>query len=113
MLSTIKSSREIDRVFREATRITYSLGAVLVVRTPEGRGPEGRVAFVAGKRVGGAVARNRAKRVLRAAIRTLGQTWPGWDVVVLANNKTGAAGAQGVGSALSRVLSKSPMGAAR
>ncbi len=34
-----------------------------------GEGPPG-VAFLAGKRVGGAVKRNRAKRVLREALRT-------------------------------------------
>ena len=31
--------------------------------------PEKRVAFVAGKRLGGAVVRNRAKRLMREALR--------------------------------------------
>lgn len=35
----------------------------------EGEGPPG-VAFLAGKKVGGAVKRNRARRVLREALRT-------------------------------------------
>ena len=44
-------------------------GARMVVFVAPGRGSVG---FVAGRRVGGAVARNRARRILRAAWRQLG-----------------------------------------
>lgn len=45
----------------------------------------GSVAFVAGRRVGGAVHRNRARRILRAAWRELvPRVVPGWDVVLVA-----------------------------
>lgn len=45
----------------------------------------GSVAFVAGRRMGGAVVRNRAKRILRAAWRELaGRVEGGHDVVVVA-----------------------------
>lgn len=45
----------------------------------------GSVAFVAGRRVGGAVSRNRARRILRAAWRELGpRVLAGSDVVVVA-----------------------------
>ena len=40
--------------------------------------------FVAGKKIGGAVIRNRAKRVLRATCRRIGGPWPGFDVVFIA-----------------------------
>ncbi|MDP2183387.1 MAG: ribonuclease P protein component [Actinomycetota bacterium] len=113
MLSTIKSSREIDRVFSEAKRTTHPLVAVLVARTPDGRGPAGRVAFIAGKKTGGAVARNRAKRVLRGAVKAAGVKWPGWDVVVLANQRTGAAGSSSVGAALACILDQTPAGDVR
>jgi ribonuclease P protein component len=48
--------------------------------------PEARVAFVASRKVGGAVQRNRAKRVLRAALtqaeaEASGAT-PGWLILV-------------------------------
>ncbi len=44
-----------------------------------------RVAVAAGRAVGGAVQRNRAKRVLRAAIRPLtGQIKPDVDILLLA-----------------------------
>lgn len=45
----------------------------------------GSVAFVAGRRVGGAVLRNRARRILRAAWRELAhEVGSGHDIVVVA-----------------------------
>lgn len=59
-----------------------------IVRTPffrmhfrVGEGPPG-VAFLAGRRVGGAVQRNRARRVLREAYRTSGVELPGVGILV-------------------------------
>lgn len=47
--------------------------------------PYPRFAFVAGKGVGGAVQRNRAKRRLRGAVQSLlPRIEPGWDIVVIA-----------------------------
>jgi ribonuclease P protein component len=44
-----------------------------------------RVGVVAGRAVGNAVKRNRAKRVLRAAMRRMqGAVRSGWDVVLIA-----------------------------
>jgi ribonuclease P protein component len=45
----------------------------------------GAVAFVAGRRVGGAVVRNRARRILRAAWRELApRVQEGYDVALVA-----------------------------
>jgi ribonuclease P protein component len=44
----------------------------------------GEVAFVAGRRIGGAVERNRARRVLRAAWRELALRRDAYDVVLVA-----------------------------
>jgi ribonuclease P protein component len=87
-MSTIRSSREIDRIFRGARRASQPLVIALVAQTPSGRDPRGRVAVVAGKKLGGAVVRNRAKRVLRAAAREAGAPWPGFDVVLIARPST-------------------------
>ena len=87
-MSTIKSSSEIQTVFEEGRRTAHPLAVLLVMKTPDGRPPEGRVAYIAGKRLGGAVERNRAKRVLRASVRRVGGPWPGHDVAVIARERT-------------------------
>lgn len=51
--------------FRDGTRVRR--GGITVVAAPGSDGPP-RVGLVAGRRVGGAVARNRAKRRLRAVL---------------------------------------------
>jgi len=72
---------------REAVEAALKSGEAL--RTPffrmlyrVGQGPP-RVAFLAGRRVGGAVRRNRAKRVLREAYRTSGIALPCVETLVL------------------------------
>ncbi|MBA3299921.1 MAG: ribonuclease P protein component [Thermoleophilaceae bacterium] len=52
---------------REGRRLTGSR-VVVYMTSREGR----RVAFVCGRRVGGAVMRNRARRIMREAVRVLG-----------------------------------------
>lgn len=46
--------------------------------------PNGRVAFIAGKKNGNAVWRNAAKRRMRALCAELGGPWGGFDVIALA-----------------------------
>lgn len=105
-MSTIKSSREIDTVFRGATRVAHPLLILLVAATPEGRDQSGRVAFVAGKKLGNAVLRNRAKRVLRATVRRSDGPWRGHDVVLIARPGLATALAPEVDSALINIMSR-------
>jgi ribonuclease P protein component len=82
-----KGRRALDEVLRGGE----------VVRSPcfrlryrVGEGPPG-VGFLAGKRVGGAVKRNRAKRVLREAFRASDVDLAGIETLVfIANERTGA-----------------------
>lgn len=53
------------------------------------QGPHARLTVVASRKVGGAVRRNRAKRLLREAARTL--PWRAVDVVLVARPATAAA----------------------
>ena len=62
-----------------------------------------RYGFVAGKRLGKAVVRNRVKRLLREAVRSI-PTEPGWDIVLIARNSAAGAGYQRIGVAVSRLL---------
>ena len=89
MLRTIKASSEIDALFRQGRRFSRQHVMLLVRPTPPGRGPTGRVAFIAGKKLGNAVVRNRCKRVMREAVRRTGGPWRGQDVAIIARNGTG------------------------
>lgn len=105
-MTTIKSSREIDSVFRAARRVAHPLFILLIAQTPEGRGLEGRVAFVAGKKLGKAVLRNRCRRVMRESVRRVGGPWAGWDVVLVAKAAVALAGSQALDSALAAALQR-------
>jgi ribonuclease P protein component len=82
-----------------------------VVRSPyfrlryrEGIGPPG-VAFLAGRRVGGAVQRNRAKRVLREAYRTSDADVSDLEALVfIATERTGAVPFEELKSAVAAAL---------
>ncbi len=79
-------ARAIRQVLREGEAHRSDRVVVYVAPRP---GPS-RAAWVTGKRVGGAVARNRARRLLREACRAL---WPrvrdGHDVVLVARGPFG------------------------
>ena len=51
----------------------------------------GRVAFIAGKKLGNAVWRNRAKRRMRALCKDLNGPFPGYDVIFLARSSVSEA----------------------
>lgn len=93
-------------VFRGGLRSTGAHITALIAKTPNGRGLDGRVAFVAGKKLGNAVFRNRCKRVLRAAVARRGGPWPGYDVVLISRASTATASAQDLDAQLRRVTSK-------
>lgn len=91
-------------MFRGATRHSHPLLTLLVAKTPEWGDTSGRLAVVAGKRLGGAVLRNRAKRVLREAARRAGGPWPGLDVILVARTGTATASIADLDGALASVL---------
>lgn len=71
---------QFNRVFRHGKA---AHGALTSVRVLPNSQDNSRLGLVVGKRVGGAVQRNRAKRLIREAIKV--RALPaGWDVVVTA-----------------------------
>lgn len=77
----LKDGREIGAILRARRQRAGRLAVVHVRREREDGAP--RVAVLASRRVGSAVARNRAKRLLREASRHV--EWrPGTDVVLVA-----------------------------
>jgi ribonuclease P protein component len=73
---------DFKRVRRTGKSQAHPLLVVVASRSPL---PRSRFGVVAGKAVGGAVQRNRAKRRLRAAVRMIRQEIrPGFDVILIA-----------------------------
>lgn len=65
---TLKENRDFRRLYRQPS--SY-VGPALVVYFKENRAGFCRIGITAGKKLGSAVERNRAKRVIRVAYRTL------------------------------------------
>jgi ribonuclease P protein component len=67
----------------------------------------GTVAFVAGRRVGGAVERNRARRILRVAWRELApRVREGYDIALVARVAIRGAKAQDLVAEMSELLTR-------
>ena len=90
-MRTLTANKEIDRLFAGGRRAMHPALLVLAAPSPEGAEPAGRFVFVAGKRLGGAVTRNRSKRVLRAMVRRSNADVSGWDIALVARASTGTA----------------------
>lgn len=98
--TTIKSSQDISAVLNKGKRTHIGLCTVFTMKTNDQRDQGGRVAFIAAKRHGNAVWRNRAKRVMREAFRQAGGPVPGFDILLMANKRTAEAGSAALRDAL-------------
>jgi ribonuclease P protein component len=106
-MRTLKAPSEIDALFKTGRRTSTGLLLVLSTDTPPRRGPEGRVVFVAGKKTGNAVMRNRCKRVMREAVRRAGGPWSGHDVALVARPGIAEASIAAIDRALGEALERS------
>lgn len=104
MMKTIKSRKEFEKVFARGKRLNDPLLRIRVLRDDEG-GLD-KVAFVAPKRLGNAVFRNRCKRVLRESARECGLPRAGFDVILFATSQTHDATPHEVSKALERLLAR-------
>ncbi len=89
MLDIIKSSNEISSLFNKGRRLGTPNLTLIVLRNEKLHDLHGRVAFIAGKRLGNAVWRNRAKRRMRGLCKDLGGPFSGYDVLFIARKNTG------------------------
>jgi ribonuclease P protein component len=78
----LRRSLDFVRVRREGQSWAHPL---LVLAADQNGRPTSRFGFVTGKRVGNAVQRNRARRLMRESVRRhLDRVPPGWDCILIA-----------------------------
>ena len=94
----LKQDQDFVAVYRQGKQFRDKL---LVLRTLRTGRDESRVGFTAGRALGNAVVRNRVKRRLRAAVRSLSLDG-GWDIVFNARQGTNGADNQQLRSAVVR-----------
>ena len=101
-METLKTDGQFERV-RRAGR-SWASGPVVLNAAPNGQ--EGnRFGFVTGKKVGGAVERNRARRLIREAVRLkLPLLKPGYDLVWVARPSINEADFGAVQAAIDETL---------
>lgn len=95
---------DFERVFHSGKRLSHPLVRITVLREDEGG--SGRVAFVAAKRLGNAVYRNRCKRVLREAARACEMPRDGLSIILFATRGTHEAKPSQVCEALEGLLGR-------
>ncbi|MBR3326197.1 MAG: ribonuclease P protein component [Atopobiaceae bacterium] len=103
-METIKSKREFERVFKGGRRYSHPLVRATVLLGDSG--DLGRVAFVAPKRLGNAVFRNRCKRVLREAARSCGLPVHNADVILFATRSTHGSNPKEVAAAMRKLMER-------
>lgn len=81
----LKEKLDFDHIFKTGRKINTPY--FLLAYTPSGPELPTKIGIVASKKVGGAVQRNRAKRILRVACRAILKKYPkGLDISVVANS---------------------------
>ena len=82
----LKDPKVFARIYKKGRRCSCGYAYAYFMKN---RSPYNRFGVTAGKKVGGAVQRNRAKRIIRAAYRKNEMKLPlGYDIVIVANKDT-------------------------
>jgi len=103
-VETLKSSGEFERVRRVGR--SWATGLVVLNAAPNGTDTV-RCGFIVAKKVGNAVKRNRARRLMREAVRLrLPHIKPGWDLVLVARSSIVVADAESVDTAIDTALKR-------
>jgi ribonuclease P protein component len=100
----LRDKRDFDRLYRRGAKIH---GKHLVVIFAKNGRRYNRKAFLASKKVGKAVARNRARRLMKEAHRSLApRIRAGYDLLFIARNTIAGAGCPEVARTMKASLSK-------
>jgi ribonuclease P protein component len=100
----LKGSADFKRVRRLGKSFAHPL--IVLIALPNEQ-EQSRFGIAAGRSVGNAVDRNRAKRILRAALQPLlSSIKPGWDIILLARRPLAGMKSQDAQSALNLLLKR-------
>jgi ribonuclease P protein component len=103
----LTSSNDYMRVRRTGKSFAHPLVVLVIVPNDE---EQTRIAVSAGRRIGNAVKRNRAKRLLREAARSLiPEIKPGWDMILVARQPLPEAGLHEVKVAVRSLLRRADL----
>ena len=103
----LKSESDVQRVWQHGRAWAHPL--VILRARPNGL-EQSRVAFVVGKKVGKAVARNRAKRLMREAVRArFPNILPGYDIVLIGRSKIAESSLTEVASVTDELLARAKL----
>jgi len=106
-LHRLKHSADVTLVQQRGRSWRHPLCILL---SKQGNTEASRFAFVASKRVGKAVVRNRVKRLMREAVRLhLGDIQPGWDCVWIARPQLSQASFAEVETAVLHLLAQAKL----
>lgn len=101
---TIKENRDFSRAYKKGKSFVSS---VLVTYILKNRSNNLRYGITTGKKIGNAVKRTRARRVIRASYFNLySEIKPGYDIVFVARGKTPFVKSQVVYAAMKKHLSE-------
>lgn len=85
-MKTLKLNRDFKRCYSKGAFLSH---AALVTYARKNRGNDTRIGVTTSKKIGNAVQRNRARRIIKAACRELKDELPvGYDLVFVARHKT-------------------------
>ena len=103
--NVLRFKQDFDRLYKSG-RSTGDKYVVLLHRVNELG--YSRKAFLASRKVGGAVTRNRARRLMKESFRKMeNEIKPGTDVLFIARNTIAGAGCAGVEASMRKALKKS------
>lgn len=102
ILTKIKENRDFRRAYKKGKSFVCPYIAVYVNKN---RSKNVRLGITAGKKIGNAVCRNRAKRVIFAAFRSFaGEITPGYDFVIVARTRILSVKSTDVALSLKKIL---------
>ena len=104
MIETIKKNNEFQMIFEKGHSIQGRYLVVYFLRNPLNHN---RFGFCSGIKLGTAVRRNRYKRLLREASRSVAPlTLTGWDLIILARGAIKSADLSGIIHEYKQILGK-------